>query len=175
MPETLLSASTIKLYGRSLAEVTFKISKPVYPAPLGANNFLERQLAAPDAKFAKIYAFSFEGHFYEMPKPAAFLVHGPGIAIVNLPSAPPSALDTTGVISQQWAFSWGVVDTADLCYWEYEKGDFSMRMDLEAGPFEKILLEAVMRGPSGAESRSGMNLRSGMNVRIGDGDPRNGR
>src|SRR5262245_4888569 len=107
MAETLLSVSTVLLYGRELADLTLKpvatpgpgpgsgdpgdgsYSNP--PARLGGNNFLEAQLIGtpqdPDpnnrlrkARLARIYGFSYEGHYYDLAKPAIFLVHGPGTA-----------------------------------------------------------------------------------------------
>ena len=40
-------------------------------------------------------------------------------------------------------------------YWEYEKGDFSLRLDTEAGPFEQILLAAALRAGADVADRSG--------------------
>jgi hypothetical protein len=40
------------------------------------------------------------------------------------------------------AQSYGYSD--DMMMWTYEKGDFSIRMDVEAGSFEQILLESVL-------------------------------
>ena len=45
---------------------------------LGGNQFLRAQLNAPNAGFARIYGFSFEGHYYDLAKPVIMLVHGPG-------------------------------------------------------------------------------------------------
>ncbi len=65
--------------------------------------------------------------------------------------------------------------------WEYDKGDFSIRLDVETGPFEQILLEAALRGgtsaASGADLRSsGADLRSsGADLRISGADLRNKR
>ncbi len=56
-------------------------------------------------------------------------------------------------------------DVKIFVYWEYEKGDFSLRLDTEAGPLEQILLAAALRGADMAD-RSGANLgiRSGANL-----------
>ena len=51
---------------------------PPPPPRLGGNNFLQAQLASPGARLARIYAFSYEGHYYDLGTPAIFLVHGPG-------------------------------------------------------------------------------------------------
>ena len=93
-------------------------------------------------QLARIYAVSFEGGFYALPRPPLFLVHGPGLPTGNWAS--PSTLDQSGVAGREWDFS-GNGDT-DLVYWEYEKGDFSLRLDLEAGQLDQILLPLIMRG-----------------------------
>jgi hypothetical protein len=57
------------------------------PDTLGGNRFLREQLAhesppgTPDAKFARIFAISYEGKFYTLSAPAIFLVHGDGSPI----------------------------------------------------------------------------------------------
>ena len=58
---------------------------------------------------------------------------------------------------RDWDFS------ADLRYWEYEKADFSMRLDVTTGTLEQILLEAALAGMGG--SYAGANAQSGANVR----------
>jgi len=193
MPETLLTISGIKLYGR-LVEDLRVVAIPAAgddgevgaPAPpnhrpaLGANEFLRGQLKeASHPNFARIYAFSYEGHYYDLPKPALFLVDGPGISPFI-----PSDIDGSGVAAKDWELSQvqGVADpgpvgnapnapappTNHLRMWEYDKGDFSIRMDVETGPFEQILLEAVLRG--GSTLSSGADLRSsGADLRISGG------
>jgi hypothetical protein len=231
MAETLLTASSIKMYGRILSDLAYVDDAPV----LGANNFLQRQLAggpltifgtiaagtlslvtvvvgsttglAPgmpvsspvfnqgttivtpitantftvsqaatgaaanvaiavtvQIAFARIYAFSFEGAIYSLSKPSIFIVHGPG-AKVDI-HTDRSNMDMAGVAAREWEFSnssaGAAIKAGDLLYWEYEKGDFSLRLDTEAGPLEQILLAAAIRGADMAD-RSGANL----GIRIG--------
>jgi hypothetical protein len=148
---------------------------------MGADGFLRNQLARPDAKLARIYGFSFEGHYYDLPKPAIFLVHTDGFP-VDQAHHDRSDVDTSGVIARDWEFASTVGGpAADLRYWEYDKGDFSIRMDVETGPFEQILLAAALRGgpatTSGADLRSsGADLRSsGADLRISGADLRSRR
>ena len=196
MAETLLSPSNILLYGRVLQDLTFSFVDPSSKGPdektsppqrLGGNKFLLKQLEVDKEKkekekgraprIARIYAFSFEGHYYDLAKPTLFLVHGPGKdANDERPGdryalAPPDA-DHTGVAAQGYTFS------DDMKVWSYDKGDFSIRLDVETGPFEEILLDmelaAGMQGThySGAEARirtSGAEARirtSGAEARI---------
>jgi len=272
MPETLLTPSSIKLFGRVLKDLSFNYDL-TETVSIGSNNFLQQQLSTnlnpiivtgttgttamgypivtavntlnglqpgmtvtamslgnqvfaqnttiknlgggpgPGLSFtinnnpiqqvagvtitatpltpalARIYAFSFEGALYGMPRPAIFLVHGIG-TILDMTQAKQgyrSTLDQSGVLAREWEFS--AQKGNDMVYWEYEKGDFSIRLDTEAGPLEQILLVAALR--AGADmadrSRSGMSV-SGMSVSgmsmsgmsmsgmsVGGPGPRNGR
>ncbi|MDJ0945096.1 MAG: hypothetical protein QNJ30_16630 [Kiloniellales bacterium] len=175
MVETLLSPTNVLLYGRELQELKIDQAKlpdlrkpaakssqqegcmgsdpppppPPQPPRLGDNNFLEAQLRAEGARLARIYAFSYEGHYYDLARPALFLVHGPGsdpeaprpspdLPYSRLDRAPADA-DRTGVASQDRSFS------DDMRVWSYDKGDHSIRLDPDAGTFEEILLECELR------------------------------
>jgi hypothetical protein len=128
--------------------------------------------------FARIYSFSVEGAYYQLPRPAVFLVHGPGQPVGNW--ANPSAVDQSGVLAREWDFSGNGINNGDVysgfatdvSYWEYEKGDFSIRVDLDAGPFEQILLQMALRGGADMADRSGQ----GLGIRSGQGlDARSGQ
>jgi hypothetical protein len=172
MSETLLSPSNILLYGRVLADVRLQHpdaesanpgggpdeavpNPPDAPPKLGDNRFLQKQLTADAAddeksvRLARIYGFSYEGHYYDLARPAIFLVHGRG----SDPEAfrpgtersesrgdrAPADADRTGIAYTASAFS------HDMRVWSYDKGDFSLRLDPESGPLEQILLQAELR------------------------------
>jgi hypothetical protein len=159
----------------------------------GSNKFLEKQLENEHARLARIYGFSYEGHYYGLAKPAIFLVHTEGQVITfkgggyfsdgQIIGGFRSTMDKSGVAAREWEFSGNRPGAPDLRYWEYDKGDFSIRLDIETGPFEQILLEAMLRpeptATSGATLRSGATLAgatlSGATLGIGGGDPRNRR
>lgn len=146
---------------------SFKISR--LPSVIANNVTLT---AALSPVFARIYAFSFEGSYCALPRPSIFLVHGYGqwAGDWNINSS----LDQSGVVGKDWDFS-GSANTGgpdDIYYWEYEKGDFSMRVDLDAGPFEQILLQMALRGGADMADRSGQ----GLGIRSGQGlDARSGQ
>ena len=48
----------------------------------GDNGQLEDQFG-PDARFARIYGFSFDGAYYDLARPVVFLVHGVGILVTD--------------------------------------------------------------------------------------------
>jgi hypothetical protein len=174
--ETLLSPSNVLLYGRVLRDLTITFLPPTpgnTPVPrLSANSFLQNQLARADATLARIYAFTYEGRYYDLPRPVIFLVHGPGADPEGpRPGAPGSAnarvsrapadADRTGTASEDYAFS------DDMKVWSYDKGDFSLRMDVETGTFDQILLEASLMPESQSTAYSGAHARlSGAHARL---------
>src|SRR5262249_45083039 len=126
----------------------------------GTNLFLQGQLRAAGTTIARIYGFSYEGHYYDMARPALFLVHGPGQP-AERPGAPPNraagapdGTDRTGFASTARSFS------EDMRVWAYDKGDLSIRFDVETGSFEQILLHVEL-----STDRLGMTF-SGKTVRL---------
>jgi hypothetical protein len=190
MPETLLSPSNILLYGRVVQDLRVvhfgaagtpipppppppgpppaneqEVHRPSVSARGGANLFLQRQLEDGSSRLARIYGFSFEGQYYDLPKPALFLVHGDGDLAENLVGAggnarqarAPDVADLTGVAAQDYSFS------TDMRVWSYDTGDYSIRLDVETGPLDQILLEATLGGAGG--TYAGANARiAGANV-----------
>src|SRR5213596_1729257 len=128
MTETLLTPSVIKLYGRVVTDIytwhTAKLAAiaagatapnwdaavppPTYPL-LGVNRFVQNQLNSTAAttsggyaNLARIYGFSFEGTYYDLPKPAIFLVHGPGADMDVGKNSQHTTLETSGVMARDW-------------------------------------------------------------------------
>jgi hypothetical protein len=167
MPETLLSPSNVLLFGRIITDLTI-VPVPNFPPPpagaanathtpftvarIGGNRDLESQLTAANANFARIYGFSYEGTYYDLPRPALFLVHGPGIAAteafpgVGTPARAraPGEPSLTGVAAADFQF----VD--NLMVWSYDKADYTIRLDVETGMFEDVLLDIAGGGGPGA-------------------------
>ena len=157
MSETLLSPSNILLFGRLVTDLEVKHPdhNPFVGARGGVEQFLQQQLQHPDAQFARIYGFSFEGTYYDLPRPALFLVHGEGepaeTAADPTPGGggPPAARrvarspddpSRTGVAAPDFSF-------ADrLMVWSYDKADYTIRMDVETGMLEQVLLDAFGDG-----------------------------
>ena len=189
MPETLLSASNILLFGRELADVVVRHEEECPPPPQndkpvperkihgpfverrgGATRILDEQLEDPRSRLARIYGFSFEGYYYDLARPAIFLVHGDGASVEDLKSPPPppprasrapAEADRTGAAAQDYSFP------EDMRVWSYDKGDFSIRLDIQTGSFEDILLGAECSGLGGAYSGMDARMRSsGMDARI---------
>ena len=183
--ETLLSPSNLLLFGRVLADLTIDtnpgIHDPFVEPRVGGNKFLDNQLDAPEPKFARIYGFSYGGTYYEMDTPALFLVHGDGadpapMAGTRLSGTPPPPPETkaankrlarapedpslTGLAASDFQISSG------LRVWSFDKGDFSIRMDVSSGPLDQILLdlEGCDSSPAVAGNRVSGNRVSGNRV-----------
>lgn len=155
--ETLLSHSRIWLFGRVLKDIQIHQSVynniPTNPADgnssdtvprMGMNHFLYEQLTAPGAQLARIFSFSYEAGFYDLYRPTIFLVHGEGIDPEGTPgvltpdqrklSRMPADSGRTGLASQSGSFTGGVRA------WAYDRADFTMRLDMEGGSFDSLLL-----------------------------------
>ena len=163
MPETLLSPSNVLLFGRIVEDLNVVIPNRPPPGPpppgpdprhgpfaidrTGPNTFLETQLIDPTAAFARIYGFSYEGRYYDLPWPTLFLVHGPGEPAETVPvasvSRAPEEPDHSGMAAQDFSFA------DNLMAWSYDRADLSIRLDVDSGSFEQILLDLVLGGGGG--------------------------
>lgn len=175
--ETLLGVSAVYLFGRKLSDLVLQPSYDQDVMKTGRKSFLREQLEQldehdrPSAGLARIFAFSFEGTYYDLARPAIFLVHGAGInpddpAPTNIDNdveydrlyRAPGSSARTGLGSQMGALS------KDMRVWIYDKGDFSMRLDLETGTLEQILLSVEAsfdaRGMTSGARSSGAQARS---------------
>ncbi len=150
MPESLLSPSGIKLFGR----VFPGFDAAHLPAALGGNNFLRQQILAVGARFARIYAISYEGTFHHLSRPAVFLVHTDG-AVIRGAGLSGRGLheggltDDSGLIAKGFEFERSdetapnaIGPEEAVRFWEYDKGDFTLRIDFASGTFEDVLLDA---------------------------------
>jgi hypothetical protein len=178
MQENLLSPTNIHLFGR-----VFPLNIDNIPDTIGANRFLRAQLTAAVGDededrptFARIYAISYEGTFYNLPRPAVYLVYGPGRPVGGGGKArqtenrvlPPNAaggpggqplaatITDSGVVAEDFDFE------SDVRVWEYDKGDFTLRIDIASGTFDEVLLEATLSvtARDALVSRSDLTSRS---------------
>ena len=167
MRESLLSPSNIILFGREFP-LYWKDAegdngdrddkKKNAPKGLGANRFLREQLSLPGARLARIYAFTYEGTFYNLPKPSIFLVHGEGKPMEDYApiAAKKASVSASGLVARDFGFE------LDVRFWEYDKGDYSLRCDIVSGTFDEILLDAAlsMTARDALVSRSDLAARS---------------
>ena len=163
MPEPLLAATSVKLFGQVVLGLTLDLTA-AGGGDDGPFKGLAGKLKVADPQLARIYGFSHDGVYFDLARPAIFLVRGPGTPVTN-------DLPVTGVVAMPPALAGSV--TA----WDYDRDDFSLRIDLDIGPIDRILLDAEL-GPdamghvvanvrlqqAGANARlryAGANVRSG--------------
>jgi hypothetical protein len=146
---------------------SFTVSNPALQAAANIS-IIASDSSGQTPYFARIYGFSFEGMYYGLPRPSIFLVHGIGSPVGNWDSGFPSTLEQAGVAAREWDFS-GNSNNQDIYYWQYEKGDFSIRLDPEAGPFEQILLQMALRTGADMADRATPRSGSGLDTRSGSG------
>ncbi len=116
----------------------------------GNNTFVGDQLDE-DACFARIYGFSYEGDFFDLPSPTLFLVHGDGELVSqdqnaaagndgfpSNPSRAPRDPSIGGMAASDFQFA------DDIRVWDYDKADYTIRMDVATGMFEQVLLDATL-------------------------------
>lgn len=157
MSENLARASTILLFGRVVEDIQIntargsgasakRAAKSASLGQQGASRALADQVAAEGSCLARIYAFSYEGHYYDLSKPALFLVHGAGDPVTL-------TAEYTGLPATCREFA------PDIRVWGYDKSDISMRLDPETGTLEQILLDAETTGERVRIQYSGEKVR----------------
>lgn len=137
LPESLLTDSTIWLFGRVLEDLTLRnadVSRRAYAGRSSVRQLLRDELVAEDARIARIYAFSFQNELFDMVAPALFLVNGEGedLERARESSAPVRVLGLNAI--EEFL-------AADLRGWAYDREAMSVRMDVKTGPLNRILLD----------------------------------
>jgi len=89
-------------------------------------------------KFARIYGFSYEGTYFQTLTPVLFLVHGDGIDAEDAPVPGPNPDDKEFFDS--------------LSTWTVKRSDDTVRLDVDSGKFERLLLDTIGDGTGGAVS-----------------------
>ena len=145
MAESLLSFSEVLIFGRVLDDLVYV---PKGSTKKGNNKQLDNQFLEENEnkglekpQFAKIYGFAYEGTYYDLPAPVIFLVHGNGKSATdgdlpgNLASRAPNEPSKSGVAAASFQMA------NDIYYWNYDKADQTMRMDVMTGMVEQVLLD----------------------------------
>jgi hypothetical protein len=123
MPETLLSETTIHLFGRVVTDL--KLDTRAYGK--GAVARAIKEVGKPT--IARIYAFAFQNEYFDLASPALFVVDGPGVPVNQ------KLMDPTGLAGAPPQLN------PDLMVWTPERHDMSIRLDIMAGSFDRILLD----------------------------------
>ena len=145
-----------------------KPNDPGYPELPMPPRRIERKLRQPDQGFARIYSFSFEGHYYRLPRPLLFLLSGAG----RRPDEDPTAWDFwdrhlafstkfAGTAGKEWQFS------DDLRVWAVDRKDLAVCLDVEIANYQELLLDSMIAARRGTSSRGDMVSRGDV---VGRGD-----
>ena len=132
MGDSLLNFATILLFGRKMDDLEYKTLKPSTVAAGGdektkqprqedQTGSMQLQMMSERANFARVFGFSFEGHYYDLPRPQIFLVHGDGAPAADAKAAAHrgnGSVDQGGLAIRNAKFA------DDLLVWAYEKSDF---------------------------------------------------
>jgi hypothetical protein len=144
--DTLMGQSRVLIYGRVLKGI--KISVEDLSDGMGFNKLLRNQFGDKDTSkkvepgLAAVYGFEFEGHYYDLSAPTVLLVHGSGAT----PKAAGAVVESDPKLA------------GDVTVWSYDKADFSMRLDIDSGPIESILLEQALDDEGLAGEMSGKRV-----------------
>jgi len=123
----LLDHSSILIYGRKLSGLTIDTS--ALPGASGVSGKLQSQPAtSSSAGLATVYGFEFEGHYYDLAAPTILLVHGDP----KTPAEAGASVESSPKLRD------------DIKVWVYDKADYSMRLDIESGFLQDILLDAAL-------------------------------
>lgn len=125
MTETLKSHSTVVLFGKVVEDLKVTPDKKT-----------TRKSTTNDQAIARIYGYSFGGTYYEMAGPVLFAVTGEG-EDADKTAVPGPGLDDDDPFYKS------------LRCWSYDKSDQTIRMDLDSGTFEQVLLSDAGDGGMG--------------------------
>jgi hypothetical protein len=171
--ETFLEPTRILLFGKPFPTLRYDPNPMIQPAPGRESEFepyasvpagadlpmppgrVEQalRLVGDQGIFARIYGFSHEGSYYKMPRPVLFLVRGEGVR----QRAPEDPLENgatrfttrfTGVEAKDWHFG------TDIRVWAVDKHDIAVRLDIEIGDFDQVLLQSLAAGRDESAFRS---------------------
>ena len=120
----LMEHSRILLYGRAVTDITLSAADSNQDSSSGS-------AAVPkgaSGSFVSVYGFEFEGHYYDLPKPAILMVNG----TAQTPTDAGAVVQPHPILAD------------NIQVWSVNKGDMSVRLDVDAGPLEDILLEQAI-------------------------------
>jgi hypothetical protein len=120
---------------------------PMPPSPV---EWALRQVE-DDGIFARIYGFSFEGHYYKLPRPVLFLVRenrarNPEEVVVD--GWRQFNTRFTGIEGKDWQFS------GDIMVWAVDRYDMAISLDVEIGSYDQVLLQSFAASQEEGAARS---------------------
>lgn len=162
-PETFFEPTKIRLFGKPFTALTYDRGSMAaefaqYQAPEAGADLampprrIERALRRGEGPFARIYSFSFEGHYYKLPRPLLFLVAGDGEKVEF-------SAQTTGIEARDWKFS------EDLRVWTVDRKDLALCLDVEVANYEQLLLDSMIAFEEELAARGSATARGSVAAR----------
>ncbi|MBD0270590.1 MAG: hypothetical protein ICV73_01550 [Acetobacteraceae bacterium] len=156
LEESLVAPSAVRLFGRPFAALTIEPNSQALfdrnqRAGGGASPFRNPLVDKldptnePAPRLARIFGFSFEGHYFALRAPALFLVHGEGIPVQTGDAI---AFQQIGVAYKEQTFA------NNLHLWLYDRSDMTVRLDIGTGTLQEMLIDPE----SGGTARRRMDL-----------------
>ena len=160
LSEDLYEPSRVYLFGKQFKGLKFiadEVPKSGYDTPSAGAELpmpppvVEQAFRHGDLHLARIYGYSYEGHYYKLDRPLIFLVRGEGVA----PERKEGFLtEFCGLEGKGFSFG------NDIRAWRLSRLDVTLCMDIELGTVEELLLTPAVAAQSGTSARSAVASRS---------------
>ncbi len=124
LKETIQTSSDIVLFGR-----------PVEDLAVAPNARGKEELKLDEKQFARIYGFSFDGAYFEIPTPVLFAVKDDSM------EADDAAVPGPDPLNKEFF--------KNLRAWVVRRSDETVRLDVETGKFGGLLLDIAGDGATG--------------------------
>lgn len=156
LEEALTAPSAVRLFGRVFAALTIepntqglfdRVQRAGGPPSPFRNPLVDKldPRNVPSPRLARIFGFSFEGHYFALRAPALFLVHGEGLPVA---AGEPIDFQRIGVAFKEQTFA------ANLRVWLYDRSDMTVRLDIGSGTLQETLIDPE----GGGSARRRMDL-----------------
>ena len=133
MNESIYASSKIVLFGREVEDLAVL-----------AEDSADDALKKGGKQFARVYGFTFDGAYFEFGTPVLFLVHGKGVDADSVPLPGPNPRDKKFIDS--------------LKAWTVDKSSDTVRLDVDLGKFEDVLLAPAEDGLEAAGRVAGAKV-----------------
>jgi hypothetical protein len=106
-------------------------------------SLLFQSLDVGNLNIAHIFAYSYEGSYKPLHVPATFLVEGVGTSVFH----PPGVIDPAQLGLAQ--LDGTITFATDLVFWIYDRADLIIRLDLNSGTLQTLVIDAETGGGRG--------------------------
>ena len=105
-------------------------------------SLLFQSLEGDNLNIAHIFAYSYQGSYKPLHVPAAFLVQGVGESVRHAGGVDPARLGLAQLDGT-------ITFAKDLVFWIYDRADLILRLDLNSGTLQTLVIDAETGGGHG--------------------------